>query len=228
MSRGVRDLGSTLYGPARERLRPVARTYGVGQFHEAEEALNAALRASPGIRPYGCATSTLNCWRTAPRWWRTAAGRPEGPRGGDHGGGDRGGARRSRVRGARRTDPRARRVHPARRTLRQRLTLRPRLMPRLLRTLRPRPLDRPRPTAPRCWSARSWRARTNRSRPARPWRPGGPYDASADQPGTRGRCHGRCPGTRKARRRWCGRPRWCRRWRRCRWWRRRRRGRGRP
>jgi hypothetical protein len=48
VARGIRDIGSTVYGPVRDLLRPVARDYGAGQFREAEAALNAALRGFTG------------------------------------------------------------------------------------------------------------------------------------------------------------------------------------
>ncbi|MGP3968068.1 hypothetical protein [Streptomyces sp. 6N223] len=48
VARGIRDMAAAWYGPVRERLRGVARGYGVARHHEAEEALNAELREVRG------------------------------------------------------------------------------------------------------------------------------------------------------------------------------------
>ncbi|WKX73098.1 hypothetical protein [Streptomyces sp. XD-27] len=48
VARGIRDMSGALYGHLRGMLRRVAREYDIGHFHEAEEALNAAVRDFTG------------------------------------------------------------------------------------------------------------------------------------------------------------------------------------
>ncbi|GGN73323.1 hypothetical protein GCM10011579_051370 [Streptomyces albiflavescens] len=48
VARGIRDMSGALYGPIRRMLRQVSRDYDVAEFHEAEEALNAAVRGFAG------------------------------------------------------------------------------------------------------------------------------------------------------------------------------------
>lgn len=43
VARGIRDMSGTLYGPLRTMLREVAREYDISEFHETEQALNAAV-----------------------------------------------------------------------------------------------------------------------------------------------------------------------------------------
>ncbi|MFG2648345.1 hypothetical protein [Streptomyces sp. NPDC048436] len=48
VSRGIRDMSGALYGAVRRMLRQVSRDYDIGEFHEAEEALNVALHGFSG------------------------------------------------------------------------------------------------------------------------------------------------------------------------------------
>ncbi|MEU5051588.1 hypothetical protein [Streptomyces sp. NPDC021096] len=48
VSRGIRDMSGALYGFLRKTLRAVARDYDIAQFHEAEQALGAALSGFTG------------------------------------------------------------------------------------------------------------------------------------------------------------------------------------
>ncbi|WP_431041658.1 hypothetical protein ACQUSR_06880 [Streptomyces sp. P1-3] len=48
VARGIRDMSGALYGHLRGMLRRVAREYDIAHFHEAEEALNAAVRDFTG------------------------------------------------------------------------------------------------------------------------------------------------------------------------------------
>ncbi|TDD40555.1 hypothetical protein E1287_00860 [Actinomadura sp. KC06] len=43
VSRGIRDVGATLYEPIKHMLRPVARNFDIAEFHQADEALNTVL-----------------------------------------------------------------------------------------------------------------------------------------------------------------------------------------
>ncbi|GHH07357.1 hypothetical protein [Streptomyces lanatus] len=89
VARGIRDMSATWQGPVYERLRDVARRYGVDQLRVADDALNAALRDFTGDAAV-----------------RLYAGRAELSVGGRPDGSDRADAfeapGRSRVRGARR------------------------------------------------------------------------------------------------------------------------------
>ncbi|MEU8887594.1 hypothetical protein [Streptomyces sp. NPDC048442] len=46
--RGIRDMSGTLYGPVRRMLRQVSRNFDIAEFHEAEQALNEAVREFTG------------------------------------------------------------------------------------------------------------------------------------------------------------------------------------
>ncbi|MEB3963395.1 hypothetical protein OKJ48_24580, partial [Streptomyces kunmingensis] len=48
VTRGIRDMSGALYGFLRKTLREVARDYDIAEFHEAEQALNAALAPFTG------------------------------------------------------------------------------------------------------------------------------------------------------------------------------------
>ncbi|MFE9374839.1 hypothetical protein ACFYM2_34410 [Streptomyces sp. NPDC006711] len=48
VSRGIRDMSGALYGYLRKTLRSVAREYDIAEFHQAEQALNAALAGFTG------------------------------------------------------------------------------------------------------------------------------------------------------------------------------------
>ncbi|MFG2723245.1 hypothetical protein ACGFW5_33855 [Streptomyces sp. NPDC048416] len=48
VSRGIRDMSGALYGYLRKSLRSVARDYDIAEFHQAEQALNAALAGFTG------------------------------------------------------------------------------------------------------------------------------------------------------------------------------------
>ncbi|MFG2826021.1 hypothetical protein ACGFWI_00825 [Streptomyces sp. NPDC048434] len=48
VARGIRDMSGALYGHLRRMLRRVSREYDIGEFHEAEEALNRAVRDFTG------------------------------------------------------------------------------------------------------------------------------------------------------------------------------------
>ncbi|MFD5698586.1 hypothetical protein [Streptomyces lasiicapitis] len=48
VARGIRDMSGALYGHLRKTLRGVARDYDIAEFHEAEEALNAAVTGFSG------------------------------------------------------------------------------------------------------------------------------------------------------------------------------------
>ncbi|MFJ6786878.1 hypothetical protein [Streptomyces angustmyceticus] len=48
VARGIRDMRGALYGHLRRMLRRVSRDYDIGEFHEAEEALNHAVRGFTG------------------------------------------------------------------------------------------------------------------------------------------------------------------------------------
>lgn len=48
VSRGIRDMSGALYGFLRTTLRGVARDYDIAEFHETEEALNAAVSRFTG------------------------------------------------------------------------------------------------------------------------------------------------------------------------------------
>lgn len=48
VARGIRDMSGALYGHLRRMLRQVSRDYDIGEFHEAEEALNRAVRDVTG------------------------------------------------------------------------------------------------------------------------------------------------------------------------------------
>ncbi|MFD0023855.1 hypothetical protein [Streptomyces sp. NPDC058382] len=48
VARGIRDMSGALYGHLRTTLRQVARNHDIAEFHEAEQALNAALTSFTG------------------------------------------------------------------------------------------------------------------------------------------------------------------------------------